>query len=133
MSKCRQVKELIEELFKDGDVHTIEEITLLAIESEIIRDAKDSAVKNALFQMKRDNPNIINVDKGKYQARGNDNDRNKNSAEMFEKAVEYLSKEVVDLKKFDWVNCTDEELSRAREKISKLKKLGGEVQKLIKR
>ncbi|MBQ9141620.1 MAG: hypothetical protein IJX63_07485 [Lachnospiraceae bacterium] len=133
MSKCRLVKELIEELFKDGDVHTIEEITLLAIESKIIRDAKDSAVKNALFQMKRDNPNIINVDKGKYQARGNDDARNKNSAERFEKAVEYLLKEVMDLKKFDWVNCTDEELLKAREKIAKLKKIGVEVQKLIKR
>jgi len=133
MSKCRQVKELIEELFKDGDVHTIEEITLLAIERKIIRDAKDSAVKNALFQMKRDNPNFINVDKGKYQARGKDNAGNKNSVEMFEKAVEYLAKEVVDLKKFDWVNCTDEELLEAREKIAKLKKLGLEVQKLIKR
>ncbi len=133
MSKCRQVKEIIEELFKDGDVHTIEEITLLAIERKIIRDAKDSAVKNALFQMKRDNPHFINVDKGKYQARGKDNTRNKNSVEMFEKAVEYLAKEVVDLKKFDWVNCTDEELLEAREKIAKLKKLGIEVQKLIKR
>lgn len=132
MSKCRQVKELIEDLFKDGEVHTIEEITLLAIENKIIRDAKDSAIKNALFQMKRNNPNIINVDKGKYRARSKETAPNKNSAEMFEKALEYLSKEVMELKKFDWVNCTDEELLRAREKIAKLKRFGVEVQGLIK-
>lgn len=132
MSKCQQVKEMIEELFKDGDVHTIEEITLLAIERNIINDAKDSAVKNALFQMKRDNPNIINVDKGRYKASGKDNVRDENNVEMFEKALEYILKEVSDLKKFDWVNCTDEELSRARGKIAKLKKVFVETQKLIK-
>lgn len=51
---------------------------------------------------------------------------------MFEKALEYILKEVSDLKKFDWVNCTDEELSRARGKIAKLKKVFVETQKLIK-
>ena len=129
MSKCRKVKELIEELFMDGDVHTTEEITLLAMESKIIRDAKDSAIKNALFQMKRDNPNIINVDKGKYQVKINDS--SKHNEEIFEKSIECILKEVFDLKKFDWVNCTDGELLKAREKIVKLKKLGIEVQKLI--
>jgi hypothetical protein len=113
----------------DGEIHTIDEITLLAIERKIISDSKDAAVRNALFQMKRDNPNIINVDKGKYKASSIENE---NGAEIFEKALGYILREVSDLKKFDWVNCTDEELIKAREKITKLKKVFAEVQKLIK-
>lgn len=132
MSKCQNVKKLIEDLFKDGEVHTIEEITLLAIESEIIRDAKDAAVKNALYQMKKDQSNIINVDKGKYRAKRKETIGNNDSEKMFERALEYLQREVTKLKDFDWINCTDEELLRTREKIASLKKFEIEVQKLIK-
>ena len=131
MSKCQQVKAIIEELFRDGELHTIEEITLLAIEKKIINNAKDSAVKNALFQMKRDNLNIISVDKGRYKANEKNCVESKNISDMFDKSLEYILKEVGELKKFDWVNCTDEELLRAREKIAKLKRAFTEVQKLI--
>lgn len=131
MSKCKRVKMLIEELFSDGKVHSIEEITLLAIEKKIVLNKKDSAVKNALYQMKQVNTNLVSVDKGTYRMLSSEDGNVIKQDNAFENALEIVLAEVCKLRNFDWINCTDDELVQAREKIAKLKNVFGDVQKLI--
>lgn len=131
MSKCQCAKKIINELLGDGKVHTIDEMVSLALERHVIENKKDSAVKNALFQMKKQNTSIINVDKGKYKMLIA-NDRNVKEKEVFEESISYVFLEIRKLKEFDWMNCTNEELAEARKKVMKLKEVYEEINCLIK-
>jgi len=131
MSKCKKIKEIIVELFDDGEVHTIGEVIEQAMKQGVITDSRDSSVKNALYQMKKTNASFINVDTGKYQMEKINEEGDQEKAEGFDSNLDCVLREVTLLKKFDWVNCSDEELAEARAKIVKLKRLFEELQRIM--
>ncbi len=65
MSKIQDIKNMIFEDFVDGEIHTFEELRNRAIEKEIISDANDSALSNAIFSLKSDK-RFKTIEKGKY-------------------------------------------------------------------
>lgn len=128
---CSQAaKKMISKLLEDGNVHTIEEMTLLALEKQIIEDKNDNAVKNALYQMKKDS-SIINLKKGMYQMNAEKKDYIEEK-DVFEESISNVIMEVKKLKQFNWIHCTNEELTEARNKILQLSKIYEEIKGLIK-
>lgn len=130
MSKVSEVKKIILDLLKDQEVHTIGEIIQCALERNVITDEKDMAVSNAIYQMKKSDPDFVSIGRGKYQM--NNPDKCTGTSEIDEH-LEYILKEIEEIKSFDWLNCRDEELFAEREKVSKIKKVVVEFQKVIKK
>ena len=54
-----------------------------------------------------------------------------NEQKNFENSVLELLKQVESLRKFNWINCSDEELEKARTKITSLQGLSNEIQSLL--
>ena len=131
MSKCKQIKGIIEDVFRDGEIHTVEEVKILAMKKKIIIDKDDAAIKNAFYQTKRDNINFINVGVGKYQMKQKNEEERNLDMEKLDKSIECILNEIEGLKHFDWVNCSNEELLQAREKVAKVKKMDLEVHGFI--
>lgn len=131
MSKCQAAKKMISKLLEDGNVHTLEEMTLLALEKQIIEDKNDNAVKNALYQMKKVDSSIINLKKGKYKMSVKRNDYIEEK-DTFEESISNVIMEVWKLKQFNWIHCTNEELTEARNKIVQLSEVYEEIKELIK-
>lgn len=131
LSKSKRMKKVIEEILKDGEVHTVEEFVDMAMQQNIIEDKTDAVIRNSLFQMKGANPNLENIGKGQYRIRKREEIENEKSSETFGQALDYILEEVNKLRRFDWMHCSDREWMQAREKIAKLKKTFAEVQKLI--
>ena len=131
LSKSKRMKKIIEDVLKDGEIHTVEEFAIVAIKQNVIEEKTDAVIKNSLFQMKSTNPRLENIGRGQYRIKKKEHTEDEKSLETFDRSLKYISEEVNQLKKFDWVHCTDREWMQAREKITQLKKVFIEVQKLI--
>lgn len=119
MSQLSDVRELITELLNDEKTHTAQEIINLAIEKSIIDQENVTAVRNAVYRMNKEKE-IVTVEKGVYKKRNIPSDFV--SAEKFEESIDNIEKKMNELLKFDWVNCSNEELDIAREQANVLKK-----------
>lgn len=131
MSKCGLIREIIEELFVDGEIHTIDELNEIAIERKIIESRKDSSVKNALYQMQRRNKNFVRRGKGEYQIKNVQNN-SLEDIQNLDKAISVICDVVFKLEKFNWINSTDEEVFAARNEVSKIKELNKTISSIIK-
>lgn len=130
MSKTGEIKEIMEVMFKDGKIHTSDEIIRIALNEKIITNEKDKAISNAIFQFKKCNPDFFSVGRGKYQKKvcGVADDELKKLNEQ----VEFIIDEIRKIKKFDWISCDEQALILERKKISNIKRIVLEYEKMVK-
>lgn len=126
MSKIGEIKKIIERLFEDGNIHTNDEIIKIALDENIITDEKDKSISNALFQFKKNNPDFESVGRGMYQKKVSDELKSLNQQ------VDFIISEIKNIGKFNWIDCDEQELLLEREKITKIKKIVSEYEKIIK-
>lgn len=130
ISKCKEIKIIIKELMSDGELHTVDEIYQLAIQKKVIKDKKDAAVKNALYQLKKEDSNFTSEGQGRYRMK-KEKETESYSEITLDDSINKIVNVVEKFKKFDWVNCTDDELSDMREEIRKVRNLYFDMQILF--
>ena len=117
-------------MLQDGKIHTIDEIYNECVEKGMINVEDKGSVRSAIFTLKAENKRFVAVEKGKYKL--NDIDEEENTmGDEFEKALESIKKRINELKKFNWVTCSDEELNTARKQINSMMKLHDDIKKLV--
>lgn len=52
---------------------------------------------------------------------------NTDGANVFEESLGIIEEKIEVLSRFDWINCTDDELSTARKQVAMLKKLSVKI------
>ena len=66
LSKQKRIKELIVECMKDGEEKSVDEIKQYIILNGISIEGEDSTLRNALFNLKKENLCLKNVARGRY-------------------------------------------------------------------
>lgn len=129
MSKSGEVRKIMENLFSDGEVHTISEIVQIALDNNIITNTNDQAISNAIYQFKKINSDFQCVGKGKYQRKecGDSED-----LMDLKERVNYILNEIKKIKRFDWINCENKEALLEKEKITMIKKIVKEFENMVK-
>lgn len=131
MSKSKEIKKVIMEILKDGNVHTAEEIRTVCIEKGIIGSKEANIVRGAVFSLKKENEYFVAVEKGRYKLEKEKNLEKYIKTDDFEEVIKYLNKKIDVFKNFNWITCTDEELDKSRKQIMLLIDLSNEIKKII--
>lgn len=130
MSQQKKLKEMIVELLRDGEIHSSEEIRELALKKGIIDDEKSTSIRNAIFQLKKENCDFITPEKGRYMLQTRESHKHDGSKMSFDQTMEIVDDIIDSLSHFNWINCTDAELAQARQHMAQLKKMADRVTKL---
>ena len=123
---------IIEEILKlmeDGREHSVTELKQYLVGKGF--GEIDTALRNAIFKLKKTNPYFKNIQRGIYKLEINMEQNSKDSISI-EEAVECINKELTKIREFDWVNCTDAELNLARKKVQLLQGLEHDIRMAFK-
>lgn len=129
MSKSKEIKKIIMEILKDGEVHTAEEIRMACLERGIIGSEEANIVRGAVFSLKKENENFVAVEKGRYKLEKEKDLEKCIEKDEFEEVIKYLRKKINMFKNFNWITCTDEELEVSRKQIMLLRDLSDEIER----
>ena len=156
MSTTNEIQTLFLELLKDGEIHSIEEITNIAIEHNIIGPERKGLVRSAVAYLKKKNPNIVMLERGKYRmvlrdgvsenntVNGTDNDTKETkksvcnpdnigkaykSAEM-KKAIKVIRNYLAWCRSPFWMTLSNEKLEMVKHNYEELVEIAEEVLKL---
>ena len=127
-SKLGQTKKVIYNVLSDGQPHRVSDFFEAAYEEKVIADMNDPTVRNAIFHLKRKHSNIRCVKAGVYQLC-----TNSELAQEVDDAVEKISQAIAELKCFQWLDCSDDELKQAREINGKLQDLAKKIRAINKK
>lgn len=140
MGKYKEVREVIVNVLSDEQWHGVEEIQSTCEEEGIKLEGDRGPVYNVVHQLKK---------KGKIEANGmgeyricnqsvgtvkvgvvEHSNKQKNQLEV---SIDNIEMYVDKYKKFNWINCSDEELQDARSNVTRLLDLAKKVEKEFKR
>lgn len=135
MGKYKDVREVIVNAISDKQWHGIDEIQSRCEGEGISLEGDRGPIYNVVHQLKK---------KGKIEANGmgayrlreqsielvESSNKQKNQLEA---SIENIEMYVDKYKKFDWINCSDEELQDARSNVTRLLDLAKKVEKEFKR
>lgn len=132
MSKNSEIKNLIIELLDDKKVHTTEEIRIEVYKRNIVNpeEKNDAAIRNALYLLKKEKIIVNSGKKGEYRLQNNFV-KNVDEKEKYKHAVNLLLKRVEELEKFDWLNCTNDELEEARRDAMLLRRISLKISNMF--
>lgn len=133
MSKSGSIKSLIMELLNDGKTHTVDEIRSEAYKQNLAEEGeKDVALINSAIFLLRKKNLITCESRGNYRLQTSEEKSaaentakpasGKKRAKYSEEANSLLQR-AEELKNFDWLNCTSNELEKARKDAALLKDL----------
>lgn len=126
MKKGKIVKDYVLELLSDGTEHSTVEIKEYMIERGVKIEDTSTLLRNILFSLKKNNPNIINTARGVYKLQQDDEE---NCYIELRRAISVIEQELLKLKKFNWVTCNDVQLKVARTKAQMLINLSNDINK----
>lgn len=129
MAKYRDVRSYIMEALSDGKWHTTDELQKICENHGVVFLNGKGPIYNILYQQKK---------AGRVEADGtgayrilketqNENMREEENEDV-NRAFTEIEKIIIKYKKFDWVNCTDDELKEARYYSSRLLILASTIQ-----
>ena len=131
MSKSSEIREMIRQVLSDGVEHNLSELYAESVRREIIPPEQRSIVRAAIDFMKRHGELQV-ITPGLYRLRQGEAAR---SGELDLEELQEFSRRVGQtcrrLKRFNWIQCSDEELREAREKAQLLRQLQAQIQAQI--
>ena len=131
MTLSKQIKHILLDLFSDGKEHTVPEIKNHLIANNIHLDKSSTLLRNIMYTLKKETPNLINPIRGTYQlllAKSNSYDNRTN----LDIAIKEIENAVYDCKNFSWYSCSDTDLELARSKVKKLLTLSNTISTMLK-
>ena len=129
MTKGAAIKKIIYDVLADGETHSATEIRSKAIESGIMIDEKSTSLRNVIYHIKREDANFKTVDRGMYVLTSTTSGE---SVICFEEALRIIETEITKLRNINWLTCSEQELSEARNKVRELKKMQSTIHNLLK-
>lgn len=129
MTKGAAIKKIIYDVLADGEIHSATEIRSKAIESGIMIDEKSTSLRNVIYHIKREDANFKTVDRGMYVLTSTTSGE---SVICFEEALRIIETEITKLRNINWLTCSEQELSEARNKVRELKKMQSTIHNLLK-
>ena len=137
MSKSSEVREMIRQVLSDGVEHNLSELYAESVRREIIPPEQRSIVRAAIDFMKRHGELQV-ITPGLYRLRQGEaaqtEEESPRSGELDLEELREFSRRVGQtcrrLKRFNWIQCSDEELREAREKAQLLRQLQAQIQAL---
>ena len=129
MTKGAAIKKIIYDVLADGEIHSATEIRSKAIESGIMIDEKSTSLRNVIYHIKREDANFKTVDRGMYVLTSTTSGE---SVICFEEALRIIETEITKLRNINWLTCSEQELSEARNKVRELKKMQSTIYNLLK-
>lgn len=128
MTQTQQIKHIITELLSDGEVHTTQEIKEILATKKITFDNSTSRLRNVLYILKKENPNLFNPSHGIYQLVLSDKATCKRDLSL-EDAIAKIKDILYVCKTFNWYSCSDTELEEARAQVKTLLALANTITK----
>lgn len=126
MKKGAQIRKHILEFLADGKEHTTCEIKEYILSKNIKLEKSSTLIRNVLYNLKHENPSLVNVGRGKYKLLIQDNCMENNSE--LENAIYIIEKNLDEYKNFNWITCDDLQLNIARSRTQMLIKLANTIQ-----
>lgn len=126
MKKGSQVKKCILVLLSDGKEHTTSEIREYISTQNIYLEKSSTLIRNVLYNLKHENSNIINTDRGVYKLQINKDSVEPSDSDL-NNAIKVIEKNLQEYKHFNWITCSDLQLDVARSKAQKLINLAHKI------
>lgn len=126
MNKSRQVKKHILDLLSDGKEHSTAEIKDYILSKNIKLEKNSTLIRNALYNLKHENPSLSNINRGKYKLISNSPTLHNDYSEL-KNAIAVIEKNLQEYKHFNWISCNDLELEIARSKTQMLINLSSKI------
>lgn len=115
-STSARIKEKVYDIVKDYKVHSIDEIKEECIKGGIIDEEKTKLVRVVIFNMKKENENLVSVGRGKYKLLKENGMKNIEFAD----AVECIQNKLIEWQGLNWLKCSDAELKAVRAEYKEL-------------
>ena len=136
MVKYKNIREVVIRVLSDQKWHTIDEIENMCEAEGMKFDKVRGPIYNVLHQLKKSG--VIESDgTGAYRkygenivfkAKKGDKARTVKFDEELNNCIKRIETQLIKLKKFDWINCTETELQEARFSANNLIKLSEKIQ-----
>ena len=126
MNKSKLIKKHVLELLSDGKERSTTEIKNYILSKNIKLEKSSTIVRNVLYKLKQENPNITNSDRGKYQLKLNTPSIADDSSELND-AIRVIEKNLQEYKTFNWITCNDDQLNLARINAQRLISLANKI------
>ena len=132
MSKSSEIREMIRQVLSDGAEHNLSELYAESVRREIIPPEQRSIVRAAIDFMKRHGelqvitPGLYRLRQGEAAQTEEESPRSGELQEFSRRVGQTCRR----LKRFNWIQCSDEELREAREKAQLLRQLQAQIQAL---
>lgn len=124
MSLIDQIKQVIRCLLDDGEPHTLDEIKAAVAARHIVVPPKSSALRTAIYNLRKFDGYLQRVEPGVYQRVGGPGQAPQPlSAQELRALLPRLEATLAALGAFNWITCSDQQLLEARDTVTLLKKL----------
>ena len=130
MKKGNLIKKYILELVSDGKEHSTTEIRDYILSKNIKLEQSSTIIRNVLFKLKQENPNLTNGSRGKYLLQLDSISLADNSSEL-QSAIYVIEKHLQEYKNFNWITCNDSQLNLARANAQRLITLASKINSAI--
>ena len=127
MSLHRRVKEIILGLLEDGEMHTIEEIKMVASQNGVEIEQGNPVIRNVVYLLKQEYPNFTSPERGKYKMNLDNQNTDEFDTLSFKQAIKIVSERIDQLRVLDWRICPEVDLKVSRMDIEYLRKLSDKI------
>lgn len=131
MSLHKKVKEIIFEILKDGEMHSIEEIKMVASQNGVEIEQGNPVIRNVVYRLKQEYPNFTSPERGKYKMNLDNQNTDEFDTSSFKQAIEIVSERIDQLRVLDWRICPEVDLKLARRDTDCLKKISEKIDQYL--
>ncbi len=128
MTQSKRIKQLILNLLSDYKEHTTMEFKEVLATNGIQLISSSSLLRNVMFNLKKEFPNLENPRRGVYQLK-NSEKATENNYSTLDTSVLEIKKAINKYKSFNWYSCSDAELESARTQVKTLLVLANTITK----
>lgn len=124
MSTNQEIRNKVYDILKDYKVHSTEEIRQSCIDAGIITVENAKIVRVVIFNMKKDNSNIVSPSRGKYRLISTEISNFKIDIST---AINLIDEKLVEWQNLNWLECSDSELKAVRSQYKELMALSNRI------
>ena len=128
MTQSKQIRQIIQNLLSDYKEHTTKEFNDVLAANGIQLDSSSSLLRNVMFNLKKEFPNLTNARRGVYQLKNSEKTTASNTSTLDASVLE-IKKAISKYKSFNWYSCSDAELEAARAQVRTLLALANTITK----
>lgn len=126
MTQSKKIKQIILDLLSDYREHTTKEFNDVLATNGIQLEPSSSLLRNVMFNLKKEFPNLENPLRGVYQLKISEKISENNTSTLDTSILE-IKKAISKYKSFNWYSCSDAELDTARTQVKTLLALANTI------